>query len=44
MPRARSLPDHARKRHQPHIEDDAIAEQLEQIVKPAVHGQLGYSR
>jgi len=44
MPRARSLPDHARKRHQPHVEDEAIAEQLEQLVKPAVYGQLGYYR
>lgn len=44
MVRARSLPDHARKRHHPHVEDQVIAKQLEELVKPAVYAQLGYYR
>lgn len=44
MVRRRSLADHARKRHQPHVEDSVISEQLEQLVKPAVYAQLGYYR
>jgi len=44
MGRARSHPDHARKRHHPHVEDSVIAEQLNNLVKPAVYAQMGYYR
>jgi Transposase DDE domain len=44
MVRRRSLADHARKRRHPHVEDRVIAEQLEELVKPAVYAQLGYYR
>jgi hypothetical protein len=38
----RMIRDHARERHQPHIEVDEIAEQMEHLVSPAILSQRDY--
>ena len=40
----RSIRDHARERHQPHVEVDQIAEHLEDLLTPAIYAQQGYYR
>ena len=39
-----SIRDHARERHQPHVEVSEIAEHLENLLTPAIHSQQGYYR
>jgi hypothetical protein len=40
----KSIRDHARVRSQPNIDNQVIAKQLEDVVKPCVYEQLAYYR
>ena len=40
----KSIRDHARNRSHPHINNEAISQQLEQLLKPCVYNQLAYYR
>ncbi|NEO28139.1 MAG: IS4 family transposase [Kamptonema sp. SIO4C4] len=40
----KSIKDHARGRNQPNIDNEAIAQQLEDLIKPSVYQQLAYYR
>ena len=40
----KSIRDHARVRSQPNIDNQVIAKQLEDLVKPCVYEQLAYYR
>ncbi|MEM6611020.1 MAG: hypothetical protein AAF652_01985 [Cyanobacteria bacterium P01_C01_bin.72] len=38
----KSIRDHARKRTHPNVDNGAISQQLEDLVKPCVYNQLAY--
>lgn len=40
----KSIRDHARQHHHPHVNNEAIAQQLEDLIKPQVYKQLAYCR
>lgn len=40
----KSIRDHARQHHHPHVNNEAIAQQLEALIKPQVYKQLAYYR
>jgi hypothetical protein len=40
----KSIFDHARKRSHPHVNNEVISQQLEELVKPCVYNQLAYYR
>lgn len=40
----KSIRDHSRKRNQPNVDNQVIAKQLEDLVKPCVYNQLAYYR
>lgn len=40
----KSIRDHARNRSHPNVDNKAIAQQLEDLVKPCVYNQLAYYR
>ena len=42
--RSQGIRDHVRKRSQPNIDNKAISQQLEDLVKPCVYNQLAYYR
>lgn len=42
--RQKGIRDHARNRSQPNIDNQAISQQLEDLVKPCVYNQLAYYR
>ena len=42
--RQKGIRDHARKRSQPNVDNKAISQQLEDLVKPCVYSQLAYYR
>ena len=42
--RQKGIRDHARNRSQPNIDNKAISQQLENLVKPCVYNQLAYYR
>ena len=42
--RQKGIRDHARKRSQPNVDNKAISQQLENLVKPCVYNQLAYYR
>ncbi len=41
---SRSNRDHAKKKHRPMVEDETIAQQLEDLLTPAIASQQGYYR
>lgn len=40
----KSISDHARNRSYPNVDNEAISQQLEELVKPCVYNQLAYYR
>ena len=40
----KSIRDHARNRSHPNVDNEAISQQLEELVKPCVYKQLAYYR
>ncbi|MCW6039062.1 transposase, partial [Spirulina subsalsa FACHB-351] len=40
----KSIKDHTRQRTQPNLDSEAIAQQLEDLIKPCVYSQLAYYR
>jgi hypothetical protein len=38
----KSIRDHARNRSHPHVDNEVISQQLEDLVKPCVYNQLAY--
>ena len=42
--RQKEIRDHARNRSHPNIDNKAISQQLEDLLKPCVYNQLGYYR
>lgn len=40
----KSIRDHARNRTHPNVDNQAISQQLEDLVKPCVYNQLAYYR
>ena len=43
-PLGKSIRDHARNRTHPNVDNEAISQQLEELVKPCVYNQLAYYR
>ena len=44
MPRSGSIRDHVRPRNQPYLQNEVIAERLQQLLSPVVYSQLGLYR
>ena len=40
----KSIRDHARNRSHPNVDNEAISQQIEELVKPCVYNQLAYYR
>jgi hypothetical protein len=40
----KSIFDHAPKRSHPHVNNEVVSQQLEELVKPCVYNQLAYYR
>lgn len=40
----KTIRDHARNRSHPHVDNEVISQQLEDLVKPCVYNQLAYYR